>query len=349
MAENTYTIARDKGAEIYEFTYDNADIAETFHFVEGNWQPSFANNVTVADKITPMFDSAGISQAGTWLVSASTPDIPTAAAVQIRWVAQGVTVSYSLNGGTTWTAIANGAVIDLAGVPAPDLDFQVSFPGGIQDDAASLTQLNIYVFATETLKSSRGIRNMTFDKVSLSELVGHQANPLPDEGAVFPSGGYLQIEPDARPTAEIVNVNTVEFWFKKTSTENSLVLDTGTEKVRINNNLITLTSCTATVDGVSVVSGTTTASLNQWHFMQVVFTTPNNRTIRLGKSLTNTDPGSYAIFGLATYPDIPTNTYAANVGNLTVRVDDPATLTVSQPAPGVDIYAYDWAIVTATR
>lgn len=348
MAENTYTIARDKGAEVYEFTYDNADIAETFHFVAGNWQPSLANNVTVANQITPMFDSAGVSQAGAWLVSASTPDIPTVAAVQVRWIAQGVTVSYSLNG-TTWTAIQNGAVIDLAGVTAPDLDFQVSFPGGIQDDTASLTQLNIYVFATEKLKSSAGIRGLTFDRVSLSETVGHQLNPLPDEGAVIPSGGYIQIEPDARAAGDIINVNAVEFWFKKTSTENSMLLDASTERVRINNNLITLASCTAIVDGVSVVSGTTTVSLNQWHFMQVVFTTPNNRLIRFAKSLTNTDPGSYAIFGLAAYPNIPTNTYAANVGNLTVRVDDPATLTVSQPTPGVDIYAYDWAIVTATR
>src|SRR5690349_10311158 len=135
MTDNTLDIALANGAEVYDFIYDNANLAGVFTFENGNWQPYLADNVLIDSVIHPEFDDDSISEAGTFTVSVPLGQFANKSSAHVRWDGGDIEVSYSLNG-TTWTVISNGAYIALT--PTSDLSIRTTFAAGELDSSAEL-------------------------------------------------------------------------------------------------------------------------------------------------------------------------------------------------------------------
>lgn len=149
-----------KGGDVFVVDYANTDLADTFVFQPGDWGLYTTDGtVIVDDNIRPSLDVDNISVAGFWTGSVSLGHLTTKSSAHIFWTGSGATVSYSLNGGTSWTTITAPTAVPLTG--SSDLDIKAEFAGGVEDDPANVENITVYVLKTDTLYST-GLRSMTF-------------------------------------------------------------------------------------------------------------------------------------------------------------------------------------------
>lgn len=329
-------IAALKGGTAYDLVYANVDRLYSVTHDSTNWSEGLSSGLSTGTQLV-----AETSAGGTWDVA-----IPIGALADIinagihltyEGSAAGVTMSYSLDG-TIYTAAQNRRTI-LEGTNVANTTLFVRL--ALADDAAYVDSLTVDVLANRTMAPVSGVRQLTFTNTAMDQTPAHQSDLSPEDGADIALGGYMEILPDT--SALPVTTKTIEFWLKKNGAENSMVLDTTSGKrMRLNNNLVSLSNVTAKINDVTVVNGTTTIPLNTWLFFSIQFTAAANELIRIGNLLDGTAPSDINVYGLALYTDVPTSTYQANTTAVGTRIDDTSVITLTEKAPAVDIYAYAW-------
>lgn len=298
-------IARAYGAEVWEFTYDNADVADKFVFSSDDWGLYQSSNLDVADTVTPALDVDGVtSLAGTITYSITLFHLDVFTTAHVSWVGTGVTLEYTLNG-TTWIALSQNSVITLAG--DPDFDIRVNFAGGVVDDTTSLTSLTVYILKSDTLRSNTGLRTLTLSNDPLINGTVNINTSVTIPAVASQSGVPTPVW------------GTVELWVTPTTTSAGTV--------------------PAGVIYKNGVAGGITAGVRQ-HIVAVI-NTAANAAITLGPNVLLDHLAVYEARLSAT--DVA-QLYAAQTG-LKITVPDSTGLTVTESTPAVQIYAYDWSVV----
>jgi hypothetical protein len=343
-------IALAKGAsDVWEFTYDRADVAQTFVFDSNDWGLHIGDGVDISDAVRPGLAADGeTSTPGTWIASVTLFHLETFASAHVTWEGSGLTVEYSLDN-ETWTAISQKGVVALDG--DADFDIRVTFAGGVVDDPAALTRLTVYVMKTDTVYST-GSRHGTFT-----------ADAMTDEGLILRDGGLLipASTLDPAPT-----VGTIELWARVDQAYDDgwvsfleyLNWTAGGWIGFYNDGSSTVNHWQADnvtavyVDGVEVASNSSEFTLSPplgWHHWVMVSDAAINNDLGIAMSPTDGQGrGDVAISHVALYPQRMTATEASNLYKaqdpVPVRVDDAATVTVTEHS--TDIYAYNWSLVS---
>jgi hypothetical protein len=263
------------------------------------------------------------------------------AGVHLTYEGEGVTVETSIDG-TTWTTRNNRITI----YEGTDLVGKLLFIRlTLADEDSWVSRLTIDVFRSRTMAPYRGFRNVSFSAVDFDYTPNHQLDYAYDMGATIKSGGYIDIQPDASelPTS----TRLIEFWLKKNSTGNFVVVEEGTSltKLRINaSNQISWDAgfSSVRVNNASATSGTTTVNVGEWNFYQIVMNANRNQIIRIGAKQDGTESSDINVYGLALYSADQTNSYALNIGQPALVVDETDEIDVTEYSPVVEIYAYTW-------
>ena len=331
-----YQIATAKGGSVFVFDYAHCDLAQTFAYGAGSWGSYQADStVSVGQNLSPLFDSSGNSQAGTITISIPLAHIPTFTEAHVNWTSatgSAFTVSYTRNGGTTWTTLSEDGRVPLA--VGDDFDIKLSLTGGVASDPTQITGLNVYVFSDNKIYSEDQALPVTFSTatfgasggsltgiltVNLDQQIDNPAPPPPPNVAGTPYSQPFQ---------------TIEFWAR---------VDSGTSIFTSSLPAsITTTTNSGTVYVDGVLNGTPTLTDGQFHYFVVV----GNFTTTVTASLS----GGLTVNHLAAYPQAFTATDVTNNYNLaaTLVVNDTGSIGVTESSPVTDIYAYAWQIVSGS-
>lgn len=294
-----------KGAEVFQFNFENTDKAESFVFSGSDWGAWQGENVLVGDTVVPDTDETGESLAGSFTISVPLAHLDNVTVAYVWHQSEDVTVEYTTNGGTSWSALTNGAGIAVTN--ASDFDVRFNFAGGELEDPAHLDNVEVYLLNTKTIYSVNGSRTITYTNATMRD-------------------GTLYLTSTATITAGIptgeepnLNVGTFEAWVKtgpSPSVLNSPPAGTGYR------------------DGVAGVPLANTLQ----HFVRT-FTTPANSTLTL--SANNNEISHLALYPQSMTAGEVATLYTANIGQKLV-VHDTGSIQVTTSTPEVDIYAYTW-------
>lgn len=319
-------IASAKGAEVYLFDFSHADVADTFTFTARQWTPYFADsNIVVGETISTNGNAATI------LFSVPLSHLAAYTSAHVEWEATaGTTVSYSLDGGTTWTLLEEHSAIALDQASNPDLDFSVGL--GATD---SLTYLIVRVLRSDTLYSSTKAHTATFSADML------------DGDSILLTSGMLDLAPNADDTPQ--TYGSIEMWAQINS--GGRFVDNTAFSVDEGSSALTFTGCTVYIDGEEVTSGA--AITGAVHHIVIVPTTATNAETRIAQALDGTASMDLTLTHLALYPNAltageVTDLYAAQAALPVLSVLDTGAIGVTEYSPAVDIYAYPWSIVTGS-
>lgn len=305
------TITQSKGGDVFQMDYSHADVGYTATLAGGSWGVYSNGGVIVGDSITPTLDSNSTSIAGTWKTSVHLPAGGGYTSARVHYEGAGFTVSYTLNGGTTWTALPEDGVISLT--PNPDLDLLVTFPGRVLNDPASLTSITIYALNTELVRSIRQARTLSIT-----------GSPLTAAGLVTSSSSVISSSISSAPPT-YVPLGTLEMWV--TPPTSTL--------------LVKPPSATTYVNGVSGTA--VTAGVRQHVVM--VFSAANDIFLNLASGLTVDHLGLYPQQLSASEVSA---IYNSNIGVPALSIVESNVISVTEPANSVDIYAYVWSIVSGS-
>jgi hypothetical protein len=311
-------VARAKGAELFEFDYQNADVAEVQTFSAGSWGLYQADTVSVRDEVTPDLDNDGVtSLPGSITFSVTLFHLDAFTSSHVRWEGSGVTMEYSLDG-TTWLPL--DSVIALDG--DSDFDIRASFAAGVP---GVLTSLTVYIFKSDALTSSKGrIGTFTADAIT--------------DGVITLRGGEFRVAADSRGTA--TPVTAIEFWAKMDE-QTGVVVQGDTFDMTLTDGLISNTGCTIYLNGALATWVDYDPTVDN-HYI-VVPTTASDAEFVVG--LIDMTVSHLALYSEAMTADLAAVIYDAQDG-LVFRFDDADGPTVTEYDPVVDIYAYAWSVVT---
>jgi hypothetical protein len=317
-------IAQARGAEYFEFDYANADVADIQIFSGDDWGLYSADSVAVADAITPdVGDDGTTSIPGSITFSVTLYHLDTFTTSHVQWDGSGITVEYTLDG-ETWFALAEDAVIDLAG--DPDFDIRVTFDGGVVEDPAILNSITVYVFGSESITANQG-RKATF------------TDDVIHDGIIVLRGGRLDVESDTRDP--VTPVAAIEFW-ATVDGASGLIVQSSAFTATLAGSNITATGCTVYVNGAPFTSGGyVPTDLNHYVIVPTVTTSAEFTVGLVDMTLTH----------LALYPAVPDipALYAAQSTGIIFRVDDSdAGPVVTEYDTAVDIYAFSWTVVAGS-
>jgi hypothetical protein len=306
---NPTHISQAKGAAVFDFSYDRADVADTFTFSAGNWVPFTADSeVTVLDTVTG---------SGTITFSVGLHHLEEFSSAHVTWQGSG-TVEFSVDN-ATWTALDQHGAIALT--PESDLDLRVTLADGDE-----LTSLTVYVFQTDTVYPLRGMHFGTFT-----------GDAIHDDTLVL-RGGELAIQPD--PSDPPVNVRTIEFIGAMDTGSGEIAL--GPCDVRLTDGLVVLQdNCTLYVNGLPYTWVGYEPTQNN-HYV-IVLDADTNELITLGQiDMTMTH---LALYDTALTASDVAKLYAAQDPQ-PIRINDTGVITVTESTPAVDSYAFAWSIVS---
>lgn len=338
------SIAISNGGEAFKFDYAHADVADTFVLQSGNWGQYNKLGAEVGSAITPGVDSDGTSVPSGATFSIPLFHLPTYSSAHIRWDGTGATLSYTLDG-TTWITLSEASAVALNPATNPDLDIRVSFAGGVQDDPAVINSITVYVMRTDTLVPMRGNRVATFT-----------ADALTDDGIKMTDGG-LVVSADISPAP--TTFQSVEFWtrFDASSADNLSVFDSSVSNAWlgfVGNVLEAGTAVSVFVDGAALSATASKYLDGNFHHIIVSLAAPTNTQFGVAHSFTTSLPVPMTVKELASYPQLLTladaqRIYTSGVGPEPIRIDDPGTITVTEPDASVRIYAYPWQNISNSR
>lgn len=336
-------ISQAKGAEVFVFSYDRCDLASTFVFSSANWGSYSADGtITVADTVSPGIDETLTSTGGSILFSVplfqlddndeATQDFTSA---HVSWEGSGFTVEYTVDG-ETWTAIDKDGAVALT--ETADLDYRVTFAGGVVDDPSELISLTVYVFKSDVVHPLTGQRTASFTGDAISD------------GEIILRGGQLDISPDPADPAN--PIRTIEFIAAMDGTTGEIAL--GPCDVRLTDGLIVLQdNCTVYVNGAPY-TWVGYDPTQQNHYV-IVLNADTNALVTLG--LIDMTMDHLALYNTEFTADDVAALYAAQTPT-PIRIDDTGAITVSEgwtisnadgttsQGPTVDIYAFPWSIVS---
>lgn len=334
-------IARAKGAsDVFEFTYDHADVAQTFVFDRNDWGLSRGASVDVSDAVRPTNEFGGL-----WEASITLLHLDAYSSAHVSWEGSGFIAEYTVNGGANTMPIPESGVITLP--PGADFDIRATW----LDGTGELTKLTVQVLKTDTINST-GSRVGTFT-----------GDAITDEGLILRNAS-LVIPASTLPDAP--TVGTIEFWARADqSIDTDWVsffeyLGWGVagwvgyyNTPDFEDNHWQAQFAAVYVDGLAVPNNSTDFVLTDplgWHHWVVVSDTAVNDAFGIGGTATHEATGDTSVRHLALYPQRMTAAeaqalYAAQ-NPTPIRIDDPGTITVTEHSPATDIYAYAWSVVT---
>lgn len=316
-----YALAIEDGSVYYSESWVDSD-----DFSEG-----LKNNVVYAtDQINPLYDTSNLSLSGSWTVGIPL-DIQNDTSiygVMVQWTGNNVTVDTSLDG-ITWTSATNGNLLStIASGYNPtgkDLQIRVNFPSGYVRDDVFLESLSVYAFRNSNIASTSA-RTVT---VSGGGVVRGDYEPTlyRDDNGVNLHGGTLTFGADATSDPQVVR--TIEAWIKPLSGTVSFN-NLGAGQTNYRN---------------GAANPGATLPVGEWSLVHIV----------AGSDLTSffTIVGDCIVGQVTTYPTALTASdvtflFQSYTGSNAIRfVETQNTLTISESAGPVTIYAHDWAIDSA--
>lgn len=315
-------IAAAKGGEAFVFDYAHLDVAQTITLGAGYW------GLYKADTVISVGSTLTATDAGTYTTSVPL-HLPAFTSARVNFDAYNVTFDFTVDGGQTWSPLAEDGFIPLSA--NADLDLRANFA----DSTATVTSITVYVLATDTIRSLKGLRTMNVASDPISE------------GALNAPRG-VKIPPSSATPAPVVG--TVEFIGSLGTT--GAFLDTGDSTSGgpywDSSNPGGASGATVYVDGVV---NTGVVSLNDSHHYVITFSTPTSVQLWIGTSRAGLGIGhGVTIEHLALYPQTMTaadvlNLYNNNVVGLpAIIVNDSNGITVTEYSTPVSIYAYAWQI-----
>lgn len=301
------SVSATKGADVFVFDYSHLDVVYAVTLGAGNWGLFQADGtIAVGKTLAPQIGADGVtSQGGAFKTSISLAGLTSYTTARVHYDGQGFTLAYTLNNGTTWTTLPEDGVIVLP--TNADLDLRVTFPGNIANDPAVLNSLTVYVLNSETVKTLKGSRTMTFHN-----------DPVTTDGLVV--GSTAASIAIATPGDADYTIGTIEMWVTPTTTS-------------------VFTSPPAGTMYKNGVAGSPTSGVRE-HIV-LVLTTPANTAFSLAANATYSH---LAVYPQAMNATDVANLYAAQTGVQKITVDDNSTISVTESSPATDIYAYAWQI-----
>lgn len=302
-------IAEAHGGDVWYFDYDHLDLASTVALGAGSWGQYQANNVTVGDTIV------ATDADGYYWTSITLRHLTAYTTAHVHYEGSGFTLQFTLDGGTTWADLPEDGVITLG--THVDFDLRASFGA---NTGAHLDSLTIYILRTETFKSSKTGRVLTFN----GNIISNGSMIVPASVSVAPASTNAVLAPNspAQQGTPDYLIGTVEMWV-----------------LNQNNFVYSGPSSSLYVDGT--VANNVPAD-GQTHHVVRVLDTAANTAFSVGSNLT--------ISHLAVYRKIMnsgdvTDLYTAQIGGGRVSVADDGAIGVTEYSPAVDIYAYSWSVV----
>lgn len=310
----------EQGSKFLEFTFDT----------EEEFRGGLNNNIQYnGAKVVPV-QWSGTSEAGSWIgsVPLDVSGDTSIYGVYVEWQGQGVTMEYSLNG-TTWNSLTNrrlvGGISPGYNPTNKDLEVRATFPGGIVDDTAYLSDLKIIGFRTAA------VTNITARTVSVSTPSILRGNHEPifyrNDNGVYLNGGTLTISTE--PTGDTDEVTkTIEIWVKNNGTTHTLTATGGGTPTEYKN-------------GVAATASTTRG---EWSLLHYVYSSAVTSAITIS--------GNVIIGRVVLYSNSLTATeidtiYKGYTGAPVLQVNDTGGFSVAESATPASIYAYAWAIDAA--
>jgi hypothetical protein len=291
---------------------------------DADWLSATLSGTAVLNSRLVPQSSGGVSLAGTWLTGFDIDNNGVTTSIygaSLNWDGSGVTIEASVDG-TTWVTAVKG--VNISVIP-PGFDptnkqifIRATFTGGIADDPSFLDSMTLTVFKTATTPEAGG------RPVTLTSAYRQQPAPRielrEDWGVESGSSGVITIGADST-----FNPQTVELWIKAITTSHPTFSVSGTFYQ-------------------NGVSATSTLPDDQWTLLHIVS----------GSAITSdiTISGAVQLGKVVLYPaalssgDVDTISKAYTKAN-PLRVGDNSVVTVSQTGDKVNIYAYDWSIVSA--
>jgi hypothetical protein len=207
MTLTPFQITQAKNGSVFLMDYAHADLAQTYVYDANDWGLYTADSTLgVRSTIAPNFNDDGTSMAGTITFSVFTQHLTTYTDAHVHYEGSGITMQYTLDGGTTWTSLSEDGYVTLTA--GADFDIKVSFAGGVVGDTSNLTSLTVYVFKTNVLTSFDSSLSLTFNNM---KFVSDPAAPGGSAGALTGSI-TLNLPQEAYP------INSVEMWARVDST-----------------------------------------------------------------------------------------------------------------------------------
>jgi hypothetical protein len=238
----------------------------------------------------------------------------------VNYDGSGFTVQYTVNGGVSWSPLSEDGVVALD--HSSDFDLKFTFTGGVVNDTSALNGFTVYILKTETTRSTRG-RVLTFsqDPITPSGMV---INGPISIAAADTSAALEPQDPTTVTGPTDYNIGTIEAWVNNSSTANPFSGVSGTLYVN------------------GVASSTIPTTGAPVHCV-LVLSSRTNSAFTIGSNLT--------ISHLAVYSNQLTaggvlNLYIASSGTPVISINDDGGLSVTEPSPPVDIYAYNWSVIT---
>lgn len=327
-------IAMQLGGAAWSLSYADVNVIESFVYDEDNFDLGHSEGVAVADGRLIAEDGAG-----TWkhAIALSALTGETTAGIHVTYEGQGAVFSYSLNG-TAWIPVASKRTILEDATASPSLMLRLEL-----DDDAWVSELRLDVLGDRVMTPLSGNRALKFKGVSMSQSAGNQLDYESDAGATL-HNGYLEIDLDRLDSPS--TIKTVEFWYRKTTDANQLILDAGSARVRINDRTVSYSGAPVKINGATITNGVHQIDLNVWNHFQVAYSTPANVVTRIGQQKDGQFPGEGSIYGLAVYSDVPANSYSRSIGAPSLRVNDSGGITVTESDPTVSIYSNSWSYIS---
>lgn len=312
-------IAIAKGADVFVFDYDHLDVVYTVALGSGSWGNYQASNVAVASTLIPQTGSDGVTSVrGTYRTSILLAHLTTFTSARVHFDGQGFTMDYTLDSGTTWTALPEDGVIPLSA--NADFDLRVTFPGNIANDPAVVNSITVYILRSETMQSSMSVRTLTFHKDPLTSNGIVLGGTGPTVAAANTNAAVDPKNPNPPTTPADYTFGTIEMWITPSTST-------------------VFSSAPAGTVYKNGVAATPTAGVKQ--HVVLVLSAKSNAAFTLSPNCT--------VSHLAVYPQQMTSSdvaalYAAQSGNPSFSVSDVSTMTVTENSPATLIYAYTWQI-----
>lgn len=281
------------------------------------------NCITSEDTLLPQYDQDGLSKQAQWLTSTvmyTGSDTITVREVNVSYDGLGATVAISFDG-LVWDEI-NGTKSYNFNAYRKDLYVKVDFAAGKVD--SYLDNLHIAAFGSNTATSIGG-KVVTYLEPTTVLQPNDPKNLSDDWGVEIKAGGSVTV---SNPSAVL---GTYEVWFKPTvDVKNWAAFNFGNATHFIN----------------GAVVGETLLSAGVWYLLHVV---PNANYS--GTPLSFAAPGTYgqmALFRTALTAAQIANVYSVYTGRIENTISDTVSLTVTEPASSVLIYANDYQILSSS-
>lgn len=322
-----------------------------------DFEQGLVNNVsTRGDKISPVLDEAGLSQAGdiilTFPINATSSYVENC---KIEWDGNGTyTVQASIDGGSNWIAVNNGEVIIgvQAMTPTNPILARITFAGGITDDTTEVRNMRVVAYANDTVRGYGATSSLIIFGYGTTATEPNEVIEQSEDAGFKMTGAEsrLRFNPDA--SEQVANTTAIEMWIRPdTIAGTQTLVASGTAVASITSTgAISNANTTVYVDGLPYAAGMFIKPKRAHHIV-VKFATPTNANIEIGATAVNGNRLTGRILMLARHTKTLTDADVARMaglysGPVVGTITDSNITTIAEPATPITANKGTWGVLS---